>query len=127
MAPMTRAQMKEQFPGYDNSLAIEKIALEDSLNTRAGKFRRNVKLPLELILTIGFPVSLPFLAKAGYAAPNPDFWQYAVGACTGFLIGYALGTAVGTLAYETVDREGEINQFFQRLAHSFSRSSAPRI
>jgi len=124
---ITRSQIREQFPQYDNALALDKIMLENSLDTRAGNLRKNIERPLELILTIGMPIGTYFLQKEGLIAPDPDFpgvvGRYVLAAGIGLLTGKALGTAIGTLVNEVVDQEGEINQFYQKVKNYLSKNT----
>jgi len=116
----------EQFPEYDNMLAIDKICLENSLDTRAANLRRNIERPLEVILTIGMPIATYFLVKEGFIAPDPGVGRYALAALIGFVSGKALGTALGTIVNEIVDKEGEINQFYQKIMSYFSNNTNSR-
>ncbi len=111
---LTRKELKEKYPEYDDMRAIEKHILEVSEDTYAGNFYKKFTRSFAIVGAIGMPFLTDYLAKKGMIAPDPGFVRYALGSLLGLTVGWASGISIAGLIYETCSEEGEIHQWFDK-------------
>jgi hypothetical protein len=106
---------------YQRSSALGKILLENEHIPEAARYRNSFQRPLELIGLFGAPLYLDYLAKKGIVPPIENMTRIYVSELAGFVMGYDLGLVLGTLAYETFGKEGDIRQFFSKIKNSIDK------
>jgi hypothetical protein len=119
---ITRKELRQK-PEYQHSLALDKLVMENHFLPEARKYRNSFQIPLEIIGGVGMPIATYYLSKKGLIAPNPDMIRYGCAELIGLTYGWVSGLVLGTLAYETFSKEGEINQFFSRIKKHFTKNN----
>ncbi len=119
---ITREKLR-QTPRYKNSLALDKIAMENTYLPEARRYRYGFQIPLGIIGVIGSPIATYYLSKKGVIAANPDVIRYGLGGIIGLISGWTVGFSIGTIAYETFSQEGDIHQFFSKVKKHFTKKN----
>lgn len=120
---ITRDELKES-PEYKKAKALDKIILENAYLPEARKYREIPEFILGTIGTIGMPILTFYLAKKGMFPNNDiDTGRYIAAGIVGLIAGYEIGMCLGTIAYETLSKEGDINKLFSNCKKYFSEKN----
>ena len=114
---LTREEIRQRYPEYDSLEFLDRVGLDLSENTCAGKYIREFAPNLEYIMAGVWAIGGYFI--------QPSYRETKLIICgfftlAGYLVGYGLRIALGCMVYETFSEEGDYRGFVDSIKSIFS-------